>query len=396
MKKVYLDYSATTPVKQEVVDAMIPYFTIGYGNPSSIHSFGREAKKDVNIAREKVARLIGANTQEVYFTAGGSESDNWALKTVMRDAKARNKGNHLITTKIEHHAILHSCEALEKEGFEVTYLDVDSIGMISLEDLESSIRPDTVMLSIMFTNNEIGTIEPIEAIGKIARKHGLIFHTDAVQAVGNTPIDVDKLNIDLLSMSAHKIYGPKGVGALYARKGIRLLPFVHGGAQEKKRRAGTENVPAIVGFGVAADLAREGLEAHIERLTNMREKLRAGIMDRIPYTKYNGHPTKRHPGNVHICFEFIEGEALLLSLDLVGIGGSSGSACTSGSLDPSHVLLSIGLTHEIAHGSLRLTIGDLTTEEDIDYVIEQLPPIINKLRLMSPLYERVLGESKNV
>jgi cysteine desulfurase len=390
MKKVYLDYSATTPTKVEVVEAMLPYFTEEFGNPSSIHQYGRDAKKAVNGARAQVAKLIGANVQDVYFTAGGTESDNWALKSVARDLKERGKGNHIITTKIEHHAILHSCEALEKEGFEVTYLEVDGEGMISIDDLKSKIKAETIMISIMFINNEIGTIQPIEEVGKITKERGIIFHTDAVQALGNIAIDVDKLNIDMLAISSHKIYGPKGVGALYVRKGIRLFPFVHGGAQEKKRRAGTENVPAIMGFGKAAEMAYDLLDEHVERLTFLREKLKQGLSD-IPYIKFNGHPVLRHPGNVHICFEFIEGEALLLSLDAVGIGGSSGSACTSGSLDPSHVLLAIGLTHEIAHGSLRLTVGDMTTEADIDYVIEQIPPIIEKLRQMSPLYEKVTG-----
>lgn len=390
MKKVYLDYSATTPTKKEVVETMLPYFTEEFGNPSSIHHYGRDAKKAVEAAREQVALLLGAKTQEIYFTAGGTESDNWALKSVAKDLKERGRGNHIITTKIEHHAILHTCEALEKEGFEVTYLNVDGEGMISIEDLKNQIRPETSLISVMFINNEIGTIQPIEEVGKLCKANDIVFHTDAVQALGNIAIDVDKLNIDMLSMSSHKIYGPKGIGALYVRKGIRLFPFVHGGAQEKKRRAGTENVPAIVGFGKAAELARLGLEDHIRELSRLRDKLKAGLSD-IPYIKFSGHPVLRHPGNVHICFEFIEGEALLLSLDMVGIAGSSGSACTSGSLDPSHVLMAIGLTHEIAHGSLRLTVGDFTTDADIDYVIEQIPPIIEKLRKMSPLYEKVTG-----
>ncbi|BEP28961.1 cysteine desulfurase NifS [Helicovermis profundi] len=391
-KKLYLDYSATTPVKKEVLDAMIPYFTEVFGNPSSIHKFGRDAKAIVASSREKIANLINSRADEVYFTGGGSESDNWAIKGVMRANK--KKGNHIITTKIEHHAVLHTCDYLYREGYEITYLDVDEYGMISLEDLENAITDKTVLISIMFINNEVGTMEPIKEIGNIARKHGVIFHTDAVQALGNVKIDVDDFNIDLLSMSSHKIYGPKGIGALYIRKGIKIHNLIEGGAQEKKRRAGTENVAGIVGFAKAAEIAGENLDAHIEKLVYLRERLVKGIMDNIDYVKYNGHPTKRHPGNVNVCFEFIEGESLLLSLDLVGIAGSSGSACTSGSLDPSHVLLALGLTHEIAHGSLRLTIGDFTTEEDVDYVIKELQPIVHRLRIMSPLYDKVIKGGK--
>lgn len=385
-----MDYSATTPMKKEVLDAMMPYMTEHYGNASSVHSFGRDAKNAVNTSREKIAKTLGANREEVYFTAGGTESDNWAIKGIAKSMK--NKGNHIITSKVEHHAVLHTCETLEKEGYEVTYLDVDEYGMINLDDLKAAIKDTTILITIMFINNEIGTKQPVKEIGAIAKENGVLFHTDAVQAYGNTPIDVNELNIDLLSISAHKIYGPKGIGAMYVRRGVRIGPYIDGGAQERKRRAGTENVPGIVGFAKAAELAIQNMDEHIEKLTFLRERLRDGIMAKIPYAKYNGHPTERHPGNVNICFEFIEGESLLLSLDLIGVAASSGSACTSGSLDPSHVLMSIGLTHEIAHGSLRLTIGDFTTEEDVDYVIEHLEGIVDRLRQMSPLYEAVLNK----
>ncbi len=386
-KRIYMDYSATTPMKKEVLDAMMPYLTEHYGNASSVHSFGRDAKNAINTSREKIAKALGANREEVYFTAGGTESDNWAIKGIAKSMKS--KGNHIITSKIEHHAVLHACESLEKEGYEVTYLDVDEFGMINLDELKAAIKDTTILISIMFINNEIGTKQPIKDIGAIAKENGVLFHTDAVQAFGNTPIDVNELNIDMLAVSSHKIYGPKGIGAMYIRRGVRIGAFIDGGAQERKRRAGTENVASIVGFAKAVELAIEGMDAHIEKLTSLRERLREGIMGKIPYAKYNGHPTERHPGNVNICFEFIEGESLLLSLDLVGVAASSGSACTSGSLDPSHVLMSIGLTHEIAHGSLRLTVGDFTTEEDVDYVIEHLDGIVDRLRQMSPLYEAV-------
>lgn len=383
-KRIYMDYSATTPVKQEVVDAMLPFFTENFGNASSPHGFGRDAKKELIKARETVAKTIGATADEIYFTAGGTESDNWALKGVVKFIKP--KGKHIITTAIEHHAILHAAETLEKEGYEVTYLPVDSNGLISLEDLKAAIKEDTALISVMFINNEIGTMEPIKEIGEIARAHNIYFHTDAVQAYGNVKIDVDELNIDLLSVSSHKIYGPKGVGALYIRKGTKIANFIDGGAQEKKRRAGTENMPGIIGFAKAAEIAHRDLEGHIERLTILRDRLINGLLSKIDYSRLNGHPTKRHPGNVNISFEFIEGEALLLMLDHKGVAGSSGSACTSGSLDPSHVLMGIGLTHEVAHGSLRLSLGDFTTEEDVDYAIEALIPIVQRLREMSPLY----------
>ena len=388
-KKVYLDYSATTPMKKEVLEEMLPFFDVQFGNPSSIHSFGRDNKAAVAKARDSIARTMNASSDEVFFTAGGSESDNWAIKGVAY--ALRDKGKHIITSKIEHHAVLHTCQYLEKEGFEVTYLNVDAYGLIDLEELKAAIRPDTTLITIMFANNEIGTIEPIKEIGAIAKEKGITFHTDAVQAYGNVHIDVKELGIDLMSISAHKVYGPKGIGALYIKKGTKIQQLIHGGAQEKKRRAGTENVPSIVGFGKAAEMAFENLDNHIQQLMTKRDRLIKELKERISFMHLNGHPIKRLPGNVNLCIQFIEGEALLLSLDMVGIASSSGSACTSGSLDPSHVLMAIGLTHEVAHGSLRLTIGDFTTEDDIDYVIEQLPPIVDRLRQMSPLYEKVKG-----
>jgi len=388
--KVYLDYAATTPVKKEVLEEMLPYFNEHFGNPSSVHSYGRESKKAIDIARNKIAKSIGAKPEEIYFTGGGSEADNWAIKGVAYALK--NKGNHIITSKIEHHGVLHTCEYLEKEGFEVTYLDVDEYGVVDLDHLKNAIKDNTILITIMYANNEIGTIQPIEEIAKIAKENSILFHTDAVQAYGNIEINVDKLPVDLISISSHKIYGPKGIGALYIRKGVKIHPIIHGGAQERKRRAGTENLHGIVGFGKAAEIAHENLQKHNEILINFRNQLINRLTEKIPYTKLNGHPTQRLPGNVNLSFEFIEGESLLLSLDMVGIAGSSGSACTSGSLDPSHVLMAIGLTHEIAHGSLRLTIGDLTTQDEIDYVVEKLPPIVDRLRQMSPLYERVKGE----
>jgi cysteine desulfurase len=386
-REIYLDYSATTPVKKEVLDEMIPYFGEQYGNASSIYSIGRESKQAVDKARDRVAKAIGAQSKEVFFTGGGSEADNWAIKGVAY--ANRNKGNHIITTKVEHHAVLHACEYLEKNGFEVTYLDVDEYGMVDLNQLERAITDKTILISIIFVNNEIGTVNPIKKIAEIAREKGVYFHTDAVQALGNIPIDVKELGVDIMNFSAHKIYGPKGVGGIYIRKGVKLHPLIHGGAQERKRRAGTENVPGIVGFGKAAELAIESFDSHVAHIKGLRDKLIKSVLGNIEYTRLNGHPTDRHPGNANFCFEFIEGESLLLSLDMMGISGSSGSACTSGSLDPSHVLMAIGLTHEIAHGSLRLTIGDSTTEEDIDYVIESLKVIVDRLRQMSPLYEKV-------
>ncbi|CEH35323.1 cysteine desulfurase NifS [Romboutsia lituseburensis] len=388
-RRLYMDYSATTPVKKEVLDAMMPYLTDYFGNASSFHTFGREAKNALDKAREQVANLVNAKPSEIYFTAGGTESDNWALEGVA--FAHREKGNHIITSKIEHHGILHTCEYLEKHhGFEVTYLDVDSEGKVSLEQLEAAIKDNTILISIMFANNEIGTVQPIAEIAKIAKKHKVLFHTDAVQAAGNIPIDVKELDVDLMSMSSHKIYGPKGIGALYIKTGTKLHTFVHGGAQERRRRAGTENIPSIVGYGKAAEIAKSNMENHVKNLTELRAKLINQILEKIPYTRVNGSLDDRLPGNVNFSFEFIEGEGILLLLDMLGIAASSGSACTSGSLDPSHVLMAIGLPHEIAHGSLRLTIGDFTTEDDIDYIIEHLPAVIERLRSMSPLYDQAM------
>ncbi|MEJ8553096.1 cysteine desulfurase NifS [Tepidibacter sp. Z1-5] len=387
-RRVYMDYAATTPMKKEVLEAMLPYYNDLFGNASSVHAFGREVKGSLDEGRDQVAKLINAESSEIYFTAGGSESDNWAIKGVAFANK--EKGNHIITTKIEHHAVLHTCEYLEKHhGFEITYLDVDSEGRIDLEELKNSITDKTILISVMFANNEIGTIEPIKEIGQIAKERGVLFHTDGVQALGNVHIDVKDLGVDLMAMSAHKIYGPKGIGALYIRKGVKLHSIIHGGAQEKRRRAGTENMAGIVGFGKAAEIARINLDENINKLTNLRDKLINGVLEKIPYTRVNGSLEHRLPGNTSFCFEFIEGESLLLSLDMMGIAGSSGSACTSGSLDPSHVLMAIGLKHEIAHGSLRLSLGYKNTEEDIDYVLETLPKIVDRLRQMSPLYEKV-------
>ncbi|WP_133967851.1 cysteine desulfurase NifS [Eubacterium limosum] len=383
MKRIYLDNAATTAVDEAVLAEMLPYFTEKYGNPSSIYQEGREAKRGVEAARLQLAQAINADPKEIYFTAGGSESDNWAIKGVA--LKNRKKGNHIITTEIEHHAVLHTCEYLEKEGFEVTYLPVDKDGLISLDDLKNAIKDETILVSIMFANNEIGTIEPIKEIGEIVKAKGIIFHTDAVQAFGNVPIDVKDLNVDLLSLSSHKIYGPKGIGALYIRKGVPIDNLIHGGAQERRRRAGTENTASIVGFGKAAEMGANDLEANTAHLQELRDALIKGVMEKIPQVRLNGHPTKRLPGNANFCFDYIEGESILLSLDLIGVAGSSGSACTSGSLDPSHVLLAIGLPAGIAHGSLRLTIGKHTTMEDIEYVVDNLVNIIERLRKMSPI-----------
>ena len=386
--EIYFDNAATTKPRKEVIDKMLPYITEKYGNPSSIYKMARENKEAVDEARQAVAQAINAKPNEIYFTAGGSESDNWALKGIADSYS--NKGRHIITTAIEHHAILHTCEYLESKGFEVTYLPVDEYGIISVEELKSAIREDTILVSVMFANNEIGSVQPIAEIGRIAREKGIVFHTDAVQAVGHLPIDVEEMNIDLLSLSGHKLYGPKGIGALYVRKGIKLKPFIHGGAQERGRRAGTENVPGIVGLGEAVRLSLNEMEEERERLVSLRDRLIEGILTSIPHSRLNGHPPKRLPGNVNISFEFIEGESMLLLLDMKGICASSGSACTSGSLDPSHVLLAIGLPHEKAHGSLRLTLGHFNTDEDVDTVLRELPPIVQRLREMSPLYEEYL------
>lgn len=383
MKRIYLDHAATTPVDPAVVETMLPFFTENFGNPSSVYSEGRAAKKSLEAARLQVAQAINADSREIYFTGSGSEADNWAIKGIAM--KNKSKGNHIITSTIEHHAVLHTCEYLEKQGFEVTYLPVDEDGLISLEDLKKAIKKETILVSIMFANNEIGTIEPIKEIGEIVKEKGIIFHTDAVQALGNIPVDVKDLNVDLLSISAHKIYGPKGIGALYIRKGVPIDNLIHGGAQERKKRAGTENTAEIIAFGKAAELATDHLEANANYMKNLRDLLIKGIMDNIPQVRLNGHPEKRLPGNANFCFDYIEGESILLSLDIIGIAGSSGSACTSGSLDPSHVLLAIGLPAGVAHGSLRLTIGKNTTIEDINYVVENLIQIIERLRKMSPI-----------
>ena len=385
MKTVYMDYSATTYVKPEVLEEMLPYFTERYGNPSSFYEISRVTSRAIDEAKGKIAKGLNCESNEVYITGSGSEADNWAIKGIA--AAYKNKGNHIITSKIEHHAVLHTCEYLEKQGFKVTYLDVDKEGFIKIEDLKSAITDETILVSIMFANNEIGTIQPIKEIGEICKERGVLFHTDAVQAVGNVPIDVKELNIDLLSLAGHKIYGPKGIGALYIKKGVRIHNLIHGGGQERGRRAGTENIAGIVGLGKAMELATTNIKEHALKLTKLRDRLMEGLL-KVPHTRLNG-PTgdMRLPGNVNICFEFIEGESILLSLDFEGVCASSGSACTSGSLDPSHVLLAIGLKHEVAHGSLRLSLGDGSTDKDVDYVLEVVPPIIERLRKMSPLWD---------
>lgn len=384
-KLIYLDNAATTKTAPEVVEAMLPYFTEHFGNPSSVYGLAAESKKAVTEARETIARALGAKAEEIYFTAGGSEADNWALKAAAESY--RNKGKHIITTKIEHHAVLHTCEWLEKNGFEVTYLNVDENGVVKLDELKKAIRPDTIIISVMFANNEIGTLEPIREIGELAHERGILFHTDAVQAFGHVPIDVDAYHIDMLSASGHKLNGPKGIGFLYIRKGLKLRSFIHGGAQERKRRAGTENVPGIVGFGKAVERAIATLKERTDQERRLRDYLIGRVLKEIPYTRLNGHRTDRLPNNANFSFQFIEGESLLIMLDMEGICGSSGSACTSGSLDPSHVLLAIGLPHEIAHGSLRLTLSEENTMEEMDYVVEKIKDIVKRLRDMSPLYE---------
>lgn len=385
MQKVYLDNAATTKVRDEVVEAMLPYFTEYFGNPSSLHLFAREAGKGLDTARAQVAKALNAKPEEIIFTGGGSESDNMVLRGIPEAYK--KKGKHVITSAVEHHAVLHTLEAMEKEGrVEVTYLPVDEYGMVTAEQVEKAIRPDTVLVSIMFANNEVGTIMPIEQIGETCKKYGVLFHTDAVQAVGHVPVDVEKMHIDLLSLSGHKFHGPKGVGALYVRKGVRIPALILGGAQERRKRAGTENVPGIVGMGKAIELATAELEDNAAKMKVLRDRLIFGIPARIPDVKLNGHPIERLPNNVNFSIRFIEGESILLMLDLNGIAASSGSACTSGSLDPSHVLLAMGLSHEVAHGSLRLTLSEFTTPEEIDYVLDTLPPIVENLRAMSPLY----------
>ena len=389
---VYADHSATTAVRAEVLEEMLPYFSEQYGNPSTIYDLGQSNKEALERARRRVAKVLGAQESEIFFTGCSTESDNWALKGIAESYAA--KGRHIVTSNVEHHAILHTCQWLEKQGCEVTYLPVDAEGKISADQLREAIRPDTILVSIMFANNEIGTVNPIAELGAVCKEKGVLFHVDAVQAVGTLPIDVKAMNIDMLSMSAHKFYGPKGVGALYVRKGIRLPSFIHGGAQESRRRAGTENVPGIVGLGKAIELACSEMEENAKRLQAMRDRLIAGIEEKIPYCRLNGSRTERLPGHVNFSFQFIEGESMLMLLNAAGICGSSGSACTSGSLDPSHVLLAIGLPHEIAHGSLRLTLGRENTEEDVDYILEKLPPIVERLRAMSPLYEDFLKKNK--
>ncbi len=387
-KVIYLDNAATTQVYPEVLEAMNPYFTEIYGNPSSIYTFAQKANRAVLSARQTLADFIHAKAEEIYFTGGGTESDNWALKAAAEAYES--KGKHIITTKIEHHAVLHTCEYLEKKGYEITYLDVNEYGTICSKELEQAIRPDTILISVIAANNEIGTIEPLMEIGQIAKKHGVLFHTDAVQAFGHIGLDVDEMNIDMLSASGHKINGPKGIGLLYVRKGVKIRSFIHGGAQERARRAGTHNVPGIVGFAKAAQLADNAMDEKIAYETGLRDYLIDRVLKEIPYSRLNGERTKRLPNNANFCFRFVEGESLLILLDQKGICASSGSACTSGSLDPSHVLLAIGLPHEIAHGSLRLTLSEKTTKEEIDFTVEQLKEIVDRLRKMSPLYEDFL------
>lgn len=382
MRRVYLDHAATTPVRPEVAEVMIRYMTACFGNPSSLHYEGRQAREGIEEARRRVAELIGASADEIFFTGGGTEADNMAIKGV---AYASERKRHFITTKIEHHAVLHCTEALEKQGYEVTYLDVDGDGLVDPDDVRRAIREDTALVSVIFANNEVGTIEPIAEIAGVCKERGVLFHTDAVQAVGQIPVNVQALGVDMLTMSAHKIYGPKGVGALYARKGVRLAPIIHGGGQERGRRSGTENVPGIVGFGKAAELALKELDRRREHLTRLREKLIEGVLVRIEDVRLNGHRWRRLPNNVNISPLYVEGESLLLNLDLKGIAASSGSACTSGSLEPSHVLVAMGVPHEMAHASLRLTLGTANTEEDIDYVVDCLEEVIRKLRAVSPL-----------
>jgi cysteine desulfurase len=386
MRRIYMDHAGTTPMRKEVLDAMMPYMTEKFGNASTIYFYGREAKKALEESREKVALLIGANSNEIYFTSGGTEADNWALKGVA-DAN-KDRGNHIVTSSIEHHAVLHTCEDLEKKGYRVTYLPVDKYGLINPEHVINAITDDTILVSIMHANNEIGTIQPIAEIGQTLKKQkrNVLFHTDAVQTVGKIPVNVGELGVDLLSISSHKIYGPKGIGALYIRKGTKINPIIFGGAQEKQKRAGTENIPGIVGFGKACELLYREIEQENKKLSCLRDALISGITEKIPYVILNGHPQKRLPNNVNVCFKFIEGESLLLNLDMKGICASSGSACTSSLLEPSHVLLAIGLPHEIAHGSLRLTLGRDNTKQDVEYVLEALPDIVRKLRNMSPLY----------
>ena len=391
-KLIYLDNAATTAVRPEVLDAMMPYLKEEYANPSSIYTFAQKSKKVVDESRRTIAELLGAKEREIYFTSGGSEGDNWALKGTAEALKA--KGKHIITSKIEHHDILHTCEYLERQGYEVTYLDVDENGLVSPEAVEAAIRPDTILISIMFANNEIGTIEPIKEIGEIAKKHDIFFHTDAVQAFGHIAINVDEMHIDMLSASGHKFHGPKGIGFFYMRDTVKIGPLIHGGAQERSRRAGTHNVPGIVGIATAAKSAYEDLDQKMKQQAEIRDYAIDRILKEVPYCRLNGDRVKRLPNNINVCFRFVEGESMLIMLDQKGICGSSGSACTSGSLDPSHVLLAIGLPHEIAHGSLRMTLSEETTKEDMDYVVDNIKAIIERLRSMSPLYEDFVKKNK--
>ncbi len=383
MGRIYLDYAATTPTHPEVVKTMLPYFTDAFGNPSSIHSYGQEAKGAIEEARVKVADLIGARNEEIIFTSGGTEADNFALKGVAYANE--NRGNHIITSSIEHHAVIETCKFLERRGFRVIYLPVDEYGLVDPDDVEKAITDKTILISVMQANNEMGTVQPIAEIGRIAKEAGIYFHTDAVQTVGHIPVDVNELGVDLLSMSAHKFYGPNGVGALYIRKGTKLTPFMHGGEQERRRRASTENVPGIVGFGKAVELTQQEMSREAKRLTYLRDQLIKGLLERIDHIRLNGHPTMRLPNNVNVSVDFVEGESMLLNLDLEGICASTGSACSSSSLEPSHVLLALGLSPEQAHGSLRFSLGKWTSEEEIGRVLEVLPPIVAKLRAMSPL-----------
>ncbi len=391
MRNIYFDNAATTPVRKEVMETILPYFNEYFGNASSVYNIARISKKAIEDAREKIAEAFNADRNEIYFTSGGSEADNWAIKGVAEALSG--KGKHIITTNVEHHAVLHTCQYLEKKGFEVTYLPVDEFGLVSAEQVEKAIKEDTILISIMFANNEIGSIMPVKEIGEAARRRGVYFHTDAVQAAGHIKIDVKDMNIDLMSISGHKLGAPKGVGALYVRKGVKIESLLHGGAQERRKRAGTENIPGIVGLGKAVELATKEMDEEAERLTGLRDKLIKGILESIPYSRLNGHPEKRLPGNVNVSFEFIEGESMLLFLDMKGIYASSGSACTSGSLDPSHVLLAIGLPHEKAHGSLRISLGKYNTEEEVDMLLSELPPIVERLRAMSPLYEEFTAKN---
>lgn len=384
MNKIYFDHNATTPVDEEVFEAMLPFLKDEWGNPSSIHWAGRGPRKAVDEAREKLAQFLNCQPVEIVFTSSGTEGDNHAIKGVVYSKKA--KGNHIITTKVEHPAVLNTCKYLEKNGFEVTWLGVDSQGMLDLDELKKAIRPETTLITVMYANNETGTIFPIEEIGNIAKEHGVIFHTDAVQAAGKLPLDMKSLNVDLLTLSGHKLYGPKGIGALFMRRGMKLVPIIHGGHHERNRRGGTENVSGIVGLGKAAEIAARDMDKETTHLTKLRDRIEAGLTEKIPHVYLNGHPTERLPNTVNLSFEFVEGESLLLNLDMKGIAASSGSACTSGSLEPSHVLIAMGLTHELSHGSLRFSLGRSNTTEDVEYLIEELPPIVERMRAMSPLY----------